>query len=367
MDAARRRALGPGRRPDAARAPRSRSCGRRCTSSASRARTGGFCRAARSGLIRVVYDDDGRARSCCCAAVRAAALPGAGVRDGRPARARALAHRARRARVAGRPRRRRLPADRRAPLRAGRRGTARVHVEVEVANFYPALASGVARWIYSVTQSRIHVIVTHGFLRSLARLDLARVGRRPLRTPGDVPDPQPPHEQIAGVSGACASGRAGCEPDTREVAASCSPAAAGHRVRRRLPVAVLARGHGSHRRSAQRGPGGLRRRTSCVRRRDDGVVVGEIGYSFDAADGDGDAGLLARRAVLGPRLCDRRRCGRCSRTCATDPRVQRITAQTPVGHVASRRVMEKAGMTLARQRLGEVDGELVELADLRAG
>ena len=57
--------------------------------------------------------------------------------------------------------------------------TARAHVEVEVANFYPALASSVARWFYSATQSRIHVIVTHGFLRSLAKLDLAEsvVGR----------------------------------------------------------------------------------------------------------------------------------------------------------------------------------------------
>jgi hypothetical protein len=58
-------------------------------------------------------------------------------------------------------------------------GRARVHVEVEVANFYPAIASGLSRWVYSETQSRIHVIVTHSFLRSLARLDLAesRVGR----------------------------------------------------------------------------------------------------------------------------------------------------------------------------------------------
>ncbi len=66
------------------------------------------------------------------------------------------------------------------------RETARVHVEVEVANFYPALASGIARWFYSATQSRIHVIVTHGFLRSLARLDLAPsvVGR--YATPGDA-------------------------------------------------------------------------------------------------------------------------------------------------------------------------------------
>jgi hypothetical protein len=73
--------------------------------------------------------------------------------------------------------------------------TARVHVEVEVANFYPALASAVARWFYSATQSRIHVIVTHGFLRSLARLDLAEsvVGHyaAPER-PDAVPEPERP-------------------------------------------------------------------------------------------------------------------------------------------------------------------------------
>jgi hypothetical protein len=57
-------------------------------------------------------------------------------------------------------------------------GYASIHVEVEVANFYPALV-GIARWFYSQTQSRIHVLVTHGFLRSLARLDLeeSAVGR----------------------------------------------------------------------------------------------------------------------------------------------------------------------------------------------
>jgi hypothetical protein len=56
---------------------------------------------------------------------------------------------------------------------------ARLHVEVEVANFYPSIASRLGRRLYNATQSRIHVIVTHGFLRSLARLDLAesRVGR----------------------------------------------------------------------------------------------------------------------------------------------------------------------------------------------
>jgi hypothetical protein len=76
--------------------------------------------------------------------------------------------------------------------------TARVHVEVEVANFYPALASAVARWFYAATQSRIHVIVTHGFLRSLARLDLAEsvVGRYAAPAQADeVPDPPPPSRE----------------------------------------------------------------------------------------------------------------------------------------------------------------------------
>jgi hypothetical protein len=56
---------------------------------------------------------------------------------------------------------------------------ARLHVEIEVANFYPSIASKLSRRLYNVTQSRIHVIVTHAFLRSLARLDLApsKVGR----------------------------------------------------------------------------------------------------------------------------------------------------------------------------------------------
>jgi hypothetical protein len=72
------------------------------------------------------------------------------------------------------------------------RDTARVRVEVEVANFYPALAHSVARWFYKATQSRIHVIVTHGFLRSLAELDLAQSVAGRYAGPEDidaVPDP----------------------------------------------------------------------------------------------------------------------------------------------------------------------------------
>jgi hypothetical protein len=70
-------------------------------------------------------------------------------------------------------------------------GYVRAHVEVEVANFYPSLARWVARWFYSVTQSRIHVLVTHGFLRSLARLELetSAVGRYDDRA-DEAPSPR---------------------------------------------------------------------------------------------------------------------------------------------------------------------------------
>jgi hypothetical protein len=54
---------------------------------------------------------------------------------------------------------------------------AMVTVISEVENFYPMIAgwgwfSRIGRAIYRETQLRIHVIVTHAFLRSLARLDL---------------------------------------------------------------------------------------------------------------------------------------------------------------------------------------------------
>jgi hypothetical protein len=72
---------------------------------------------------------------------------------------------------------------------ADKPGYAQAHVEVEVANFYPAIATWVTRWFYKVTQSRIHVLVTHGFLRSLARreLETSAVGRF---------EPDGPHQPV---------------------------------------------------------------------------------------------------------------------------------------------------------------------------
>jgi hypothetical protein len=61
----------------------------------------------------------------------------------------------------------------------GSSGQERVRIEVEVANFYPAIAAGFSMPVYEATQSSIHVLVTHAFLRSLATLELAdsKVGR----------------------------------------------------------------------------------------------------------------------------------------------------------------------------------------------
>ena len=51
-------------------------------------------------------------------------------------------------------------------------GSARIRVDVEVSNFYPAIAHRISDHLYRWTQSKIHVIVTMGFLRSLAKGDL---------------------------------------------------------------------------------------------------------------------------------------------------------------------------------------------------
>ncbi len=70
-------------------------------------------------------------------------------------------------------------------------GEAKIHVEVEVANFSPSIASWVGRWVYTISQAKIHVLVTHGFLRSLARLDLeeSAVGRF-AEDADDTPSPR---------------------------------------------------------------------------------------------------------------------------------------------------------------------------------
>jgi hypothetical protein len=80
---------------------------------------------------------------------------------------------------------------------------AELSIEVEVANFYPAIAEGLSTPVYEATQAFIHVLVTHAFLRSLATLELeeSKIRRFPAEdtAPGadaagapPAPDPAEP-------------------------------------------------------------------------------------------------------------------------------------------------------------------------------
>lgn len=70
----------------------------------------------------------------------------------------------------------------------GVNGQPKLRIEVEVSNFYPAIAAGFSMPVYEATQSSIHVLVTHAFLRSLATLDLAESRVGALAIP-DAPTP----------------------------------------------------------------------------------------------------------------------------------------------------------------------------------
>lgn len=77
---------------------------------------------------------------------------------------------------------------------------ARVRVISEVGAFVPMLTfpglralSGFGRWLYRQTQLRIHVIVTHAFLRSLGNLELeeSQVGALRVSPPGQPTEREP--------------------------------------------------------------------------------------------------------------------------------------------------------------------------------
>jgi hypothetical protein len=59
---------------------------------------------------------------------------------------------------------------------------ATVRIEVEVANFYPSI-TGHFELVYKLTQSVVHVLVTHSFMRSLATLELAESKIKRLADP----------------------------------------------------------------------------------------------------------------------------------------------------------------------------------------
>jgi hypothetical protein len=73
----------------------------------------------------------------------------------------------------------------------------RLHVAVEVANYYPRL-TGLSRRFYANTQSRIHVLACNFFLRRLVRreLETSRVGHfAGPHSAEQTPDPVPARER----------------------------------------------------------------------------------------------------------------------------------------------------------------------------
>jgi hypothetical protein len=75
-----------------------------------------------------------------------------------------------------------------------------VHVSSEVGAFVPTLTfpglrslTGFGRWIYRQTQLRVHVIITHAFLKSLGNLELesSQVGALRLSPPGPASETAP--------------------------------------------------------------------------------------------------------------------------------------------------------------------------------
>ena len=80
-----------------------------------------------------------------------------------------------------------------------------LRIQSEVAHFYPTLAlpglgllSRIGRALYRASQLRMHVLITHGFLRSLASLELEESQVGALRQlPAPAPE-APPREPVRG-------------------------------------------------------------------------------------------------------------------------------------------------------------------------
>jgi hypothetical protein len=86
-------------------------------------------------------------------------------------------------------------------------GEVPIRVSSEVAHFLPALSfpgssifNKFGRWLYRFTQLRIHVLVTHGFLKSLGnlRLERSRIGRLRATEPAGLLETANEREPVAG-------------------------------------------------------------------------------------------------------------------------------------------------------------------------
>lgn len=80
-------------------------------------------------------------------------------------------------------------------------GMSTLHVDVEIANYYPRIAASIAQWVYAATQSKIHVLVCYAFLRSIARGDLAESKTARFAPIDELPAPSGPRPRDRGSAG----------------------------------------------------------------------------------------------------------------------------------------------------------------------
>ena len=79
-------------------------------------------------------------------------------------------------------------------------GMSTLHVDVEIANYFPQIAVLFSKWIYAATQSKIHVLVCCAFLRSIAHGDLAESRLVHFTHINQLPKPSGPRPRDRGVS-----------------------------------------------------------------------------------------------------------------------------------------------------------------------
>lgn len=95
-------------------------------------------------------------------------------------------------------------------------------------------------------------------------------------------------------------------------------------------------------------------------RKADGMIIGEIGCSVEAGSTTGRVGYSVVEPCWGQGYATEGLRALLDHVLA-EPDMRRVIAETMVDHVASRRVMEKAGMTYCGERLDDEYGELANL------
>lgn len=107
-------------------------------------------------------------------------------------------------------------------------------------------------------------------------------------------------------------------------------------------------------------------------RKVDGLIIGEIGCRLDAASAIGKVGYTVVQPCWGQGYATEALRALLARV-LTEPDISRVLAETMESNLASRRVMEKAGMSFCGQRVDDEYGEPADLvvyeavADSRAG